>query len=90
MLPRLSYRNPRMRPLLSRLLAVALLSVLPLAQAQQKAPALPPIIGYDSRFQPVPSREGLVVSSDTIASRVGAISSCSGIRWTPTSRSSSG
>ena len=72
MLPRLSYRNPRMRPLLSRLLAVALLCVLPLAQAQQKAPALPPIIGYDSRFQPVPSREGLVVSSDIIASRVGA------------------
>jgi len=58
----------------SRFLATALLCVLPLAQAQQTAPQkpLPPIIGYDSRFQPVPSREGMVVSSDIVASRVGA------------------
>ena len=52
-----------------RLLAVAVFCVIPFAQAQQKP--LPPIIGYDSRFQPVVSREGMVVSSDLIASRVG-------------------
>ena len=57
----------------SRLLAVVLFAcVLPFAQAQTPQKPLPPIIGYDSRFQPVPSREGMVVSSDLIASRVGA------------------
>jgi gamma-glutamyltranspeptidase/glutathione hydrolase len=59
---------------LRRLLVLLLLAV-PLAHAQGAAsrPATPPpIIGYDSRFQPVASREGLVVSSEALASRVGA------------------
>ncbi|MFM7273260.1 MAG: gamma-glutamyltransferase, partial [Gammaproteobacteria bacterium] len=49
---------------------LSLVSVLAFAQGTPAQP--PPIIGYDSRFQPVPSREGMVVSSDAIASRVGA------------------
>lgn len=55
------------------LLAALLLCLVPGTAFAQGAPAQPPpIIGYDSRFQPVPSREGMVVSSDVIASRVGA------------------
>lgn len=42
------------------------------AHAAETAPVAWPIIGYDARFQPTPSREGMVVSSEEIASRVGA------------------
>jgi len=41
------------------------------AEATRAAPGTP-IIGYDARFHPVPSREGMVVSAEALASRVGA------------------
>ena len=40
--------------------------------ARETAPVAWPIIGYDARFNPTPSREGMVASSEEIASRVGA------------------
>jgi gamma-glutamyltranspeptidase / glutathione hydrolase len=43
----------------------------PAAHAGKK-PDVAPVIAYDARFQPVFSREGMVVSSEEIASRVGA------------------
>jgi gamma-glutamyltranspeptidase/glutathione hydrolase len=49
-----------------------LLLLLPAAFPRAEQPNLPPIITYDARFQPIPSREGMVVSSEATASRVGA------------------
>lgn len=47
--------------------------LLPAGLVFAQAPAAPrPIIGHDSRFQPIPSREGMVVSSEELASRIGA------------------
>jgi gamma-glutamyltranspeptidase/glutathione hydrolase len=55
-----------------RLLLVLLLAA-SLAQAEApRKPAPPPVMGYDSRFQPAVSLEGMVVSSEILASRVGA------------------
>jgi len=53
-------------------LSILLLLCAPFTWAQQPAQQPRPIIGYDARFHPVPSREGLVVSSEVLASAVGA------------------
>jgi len=53
-------------------LFITLLAPAPLHAETKQAPAAAPIIGYDARFHPVPSREGMVVSSEVLASQVGA------------------
>ena len=53
-------------------LFITLLAPAPLHAETKQAPAAAPIIGYDARFHPVPSREGMVVSSEALASEVGA------------------
>jgi gamma-glutamyltranspeptidase/glutathione hydrolase len=57
---------------LIRLVLVLLLFVPAALARAEAAKPLPPIITYDARFQPIPSREGMVVSSEATASRVGA------------------
>ena len=54
------------------LLALQLAFGIAAAHAAETASVAWPIIGYDARFHPTPSREGMVVSSEEIASRVGA------------------
>ena len=63
-----------MRALVSLTLSlfITLLAPSPLHAETKQAPAAAPIIGYDARFHPVPSREGMVVSSEVLASQVGA------------------
>jgi gamma-glutamyltranspeptidase/glutathione hydrolase len=53
-------------------LFVTLLAPAPSYAEAKQAPVRAPIIGYDARFHPVPSREGMVVSSEVLASEVGA------------------
>ena len=69
-----SFTDVRMRALVSLTLSlfITLLAPSPLHAETKQAPAAAPIIGYDARFHPVPSREGMVVSSEVLASQVGA------------------
>ena len=69
-----SFTDFRMRALVSLTLSlfITLLAPSPLHAETKQAPAAAPIIGYDARFHPVPSREGMVVSSEVLASQVGA------------------
>ena len=56
----------------TRLLIAAVLVFAPTAHAEQARQAATPIVGYDARFHPVLSKAGMVVSAESIASRVGA------------------
>lgn len=54
------------------LLIATVLVFAPAPRAEQARQSTAPIVGYDARFHPVLSKAGMVVSADTIASRVGA------------------
>jgi len=61
-----------MRVIVSLVLSLFVALVAPGLHAEAKQAPRAPIIGYDARFHPVPSREGMVVSSEVLASEVGA------------------
>jgi gamma-glutamyltranspeptidase / glutathione hydrolase len=61
-----------MRIIVSLLISLFVSVTAPALHAEAKPAPPAPIIGYDARFHPVPSREGLVVSSEVLASEVGA------------------
>ena len=61
-----------MRVIVSLVLSLFVALAAPGLHAEAKQAPRVPIIGYDARFHPVPSREGMVVSSEALASEVGA------------------
>ncbi len=65
-------QHPALSARLAALLITAILAFATAGYAEQPAPQAAPIIGYDTRFHPVLSEAGMVVSADIIASRVGA------------------
>ena len=65
-------QHPALSVRLAALLITAILAFATAGYADQPAPQAAPIIGYDTRFHPVLSEAGMVVSADIIASRVGA------------------
>lgn len=68
---RMYHHATRLRSVL--LLITAIFVFVPASQAEQAKPSTAaPIIGYDARFHPVLSKAGMVVSAESIASRVGA------------------
>ena len=64
--------DTRMRVIVSLVLSLFVALAAPGLHAEAKQAPRVPIIGYDARFHPVPSREGMVVSSEALASEVGA------------------